>query len=610
MAGPGASTTMSASVHPPSTLTWLPRERRAVLVADMVESVRLIGQFQDDVIDRWRRFVHQVQQQLLPPHGGRMVKHLGDGMLLEFKAVPEAVAAALQLHGLIAQVNQGVPPERAIRLRAAIHVDDVVVDELDLFGAGVNVAARLATLAQPGGIVLSAEARDEVLPFVDAAIEDLGDCWLKHIDTPVRAFALSPLPDDPLAHQATPRMSPLLSDPLTASIAVVPLVCHAADTTSAVIGDLVADGVIAQLSRTPELRVLSRLATASLRGRDLRQLDIGRRLGTRFVLSGSFAAIGRRVQLTVELAETRGWTVLWADRMACDIGALLEQPSEPLHAVAHHAHMAILQQEVRRVSTQPLATLDSYSLLYGGIGLLHRSSAADMQRAREVLTALAEREPRHAAAHAWLAKWHCLQIIRGHASFAGPEGSQAQWHVRQALERDPGSALGWALSALVTSWVDKSLDATDEACSQSLALNPNESLGWLFTAALRSWQGQGAEAAAAADRALELSVSDPMRYYFETLAAAGTLADGQLERTIELCERSLRTNRLHTPTHRVLAIAQVMAGRTDAARATVRAMLQLQPGYTLARYRAGYPGGDVPHARAYAEALREAGVPA
>ncbi len=587
----------------------LNRVRRAIVVVDVVESVRLMREHEDVVIDRWRRFVAEVNAKVLPQQGGRMVKSLGDGMLLEFSALPQALAAAVDIQQRAATHNIGVAADAQVWLRAAIHCAEVAVESFDLLGAGVNLAARLATLARPGDIVLSTEARDELVPSLDPEVEDLGECWLKHYDEPVRAFrvlnAVTPaLPASPHVPGAA------AAPPLSACVAVIPLRCLAGTPLDAVIGELVADGVIAQLSRTPELTVLSRLSTATLRGREVPLRELHALTGARYVLSGSYAAHEETVLLTVELADAKLQTVLWSDRLRCRVAALLEQPSEVLDRIAQAAHAAILETEARQAATQPLPTLESFSLLYGGVGLLHRASNADFERSREALSALADRVPRHGASHAWLAKWHCLRLARGSAGFAGRDGSEARWQIEQALERDPDSALAWSLQGLVLSWVDKALDRAEAAYGEALQRNPNEPLAWLYTCTLRSWQGRGAEAADAAQRALQLSPLDPMRYYFETLAAAGFLANGDFDRAAELCRHSLQMHRAHTPTHRVLAIAQVLGGHADAARATVRQMLTLQPGFTAGRYLDNYPGGRAAHALRYADALREAGLPA
>jgi len=583
------------------------RVRRAVCVIDVVESVRLMQEHEDDVIDRWRRFMAVVRSDVLTKTSGRLVKSLGDGMLIEFRSVPEAVETTFAIHELIRTFNEGRSPSQAIGLRAGIHVADIVVEDIDVFGSGVNLASRLGTLGRPGAVVLSDEAYDELPPSLTIHVEDLGECWLKHYEHPVRAFLA----------ERTPRTSPppgggtALREVLRLgkSVAVLPLTCRVGKADDVVIGDLVAEGVIAQLGSTSELLVLSRLSTASLRGTGLGIGDARELCGARYLLDGSYAVRGGSVLLTVELADTESTTVVWADRFRCDVAALLEHPSEPIDRIARGVHDAILAVEAMRAATQPLPNLESASLLFGGISLLHRASGTDFARAREALTELADRVPRHHASHAWLAQWHCLRVIRGRATFTGSDAQEARFRIEQALERDPGSSLSWALRALVVAWLDKDLSQAEAALERALGCNPNEPLAWLFTSTLRGWQDRGAEAAAAADRALALSRLHPLRYYFATLSAAGYLADGRHAQAIDLCTGSLRANRSHTPTHRVLTIALALSGRIDEARKVAADMLAQQPGYTIGRYLDAYPGGRTPQAVRYADALRAAGVP-
>lgn len=600
------STIPPAESSSPPVLAALQRARRSVVVIDLVESVRMITTDELGVVMRWRTFVAMVREQIVPKHGGRVVKSLGDGLLLEFGDARSALLAVGLMHSELEHLNRALDARQQMQLRAGMHVAEVLVDADELFGSGVNLAARLATLAEPGGTVVSAALRDELVQGLDAELDDLGDCWLKHIEHPVRAYRVR-VGRERAASAADPM--PRTAATLGTSVAVIPLVCRGGVAGDAVIGDIVADGVIATLSRTPELMVLSRLSTSALRGRELPPESMQSFTGARYVLSGSYVVADQRVLLNVELADARDGSVVHADRLSCRVGELLQEPSEPLLRVAQGAHAALIEREVRRAAVLPLPTLESYALLYGGMGLAHRVAPEDFARAQQLYQALIERVPRSGTAHAWLAHWHCLRIVRGQVSFGSEEGQQTRWRVEQALEREPESALAWALRALVVSWVGKDLPSAEAACEESLRHNPNEPLAWLFSATVQSWQGRGGRAAAAAEKALERSALHPMRYYFEALAGSAFLADGQYARAIELCRHSLRLHRAHTPTHRVLAIAQVLGGQADAAIDTVREMLALQPGYTVERFMSTYPGAQAPHARDYARALHEAGVP-
>lgn len=582
----------------------LERARRVVLVADVVESVRLVDADEAGFVTRWLAFARFVTEELLAPAAGRVVKSLGDGLLIEFKDVHTAVAAAVRMHAHTAHGNAGQPAERAILLRIGIHLADILVDQLDIFGAGVNLAYRVAAMAEPGTTFLTAQARDQLATGLDIEVEDMGERYGKHLKGPVRTFrVLVP------SGRETSAALPSLRQPDRLSVAVIPFDGLGCGPEYDVLGEWIADAVIDQLTKTPELLVFSRLGTTGLRGRVTDRSLAGERIGAHYLLTGRYTVIASRLAVNAELCLASSGETLWAERLVCPVAEVLEPHSEMLERISQQAHRAILDREAERAVRQPLPSLEAFTLLYGGIGLLHRSSTADFLRADQVLGALAERVPGHSHAHAWLAKWQVFSIVRGLTRSPGDSGLRARRHIDDALARDPDNALAWALGALVSGWVDHAPDQADQAVEKALDCNPNEPLAWLVRCAVHSWQGRGREAVHAAEHALSLSRLDPMRYYYQTLSAAGLLAGERPADAIALCQQSLRQNRLHTATYRVLAIAQVATGQIDEARRAVEGLLRLQPDYTASRFLSSYPGGQTAQAQAYAGALRAAGLP-
>lgn len=581
----------------------LQRQRRALVVVDVVESVRLMQQHEDDVIDRWRRFVNDVRQQVLPPCEGRMVKSLGDGMLLEFRTVPQAVGASQALQRLALQLNEGVAPGARIQLRAGLHIADVVIDEIDIFGAGVNLAARLTSLARPGELVLSAAARDALPPALLPALEDLGACYLKHLDTPVRAWRLRS-PDTPEA-----AVLPQAADPGMA-VAVLPLRPRRAVRLHRLAGDLLADEIVASLSRSPCLTVISRLSSgaALLRGEGLRAQ--GERLGAAYLVDGEFDCDGRTLVLDLAMWHAPAASLLWRSHWRVRMDEVLAGEDALVPAAVARICQTLMQRELQGSRSAPLPNLQAHSLLLSGIGLIHRSAASDFVRARELLEQLAERQGRRPHAHAWLGKWHVLRAVQGLSVDPRDDGLRALSCASRALEADPGSALALAMKGHVQGFLLQDLPSAEQWLAQAVAANPNEPLAWIYLAVLRAWQDRGGEGLPLARRALALSPLDPLRYYYDTLFAFVALSADEHALALDAAERSLQAHRLHLSTHRTLAIAAWHLGQHDRARAVVAEMLRIDPGFTASRYRQRYPGGDGERAQANAEVLRACGVPA
>lgn len=586
---------------------WLSRQDKVILVADLVESVRLMELDETGVIARWHAFTRHVSQEILTQTGGRVVKSLGDGLMVECDDARAAVRIAFGMHGWMGRSALPVADGQTLSLRIGVHVAQVFVGETDVYGTGVNLAARIASLAAPGQTVVSAALRDQLADKLDAKIEDLGDCYLKHVQQPVRAYRLEP-PDARLGVLTVD--APLAADvaALLPTVAVIPFESRGGDAQLMAVGELIADGVIAQLSLTADLRVISRLSSTGLRGRGATPGDAQVHLGADYVMSGSYVRTGDKLLLMAELARTRDGQVLWARRIQADLADLLQVESQSLHELAALAHDAIMGSEVGKASTQPLPTLASYSLMLGGITLMHRQSPRDFQRSRELLEHLSERHPRVPTPRAWIAKWYGLSSAQGWTPDPRRAARVALDQVKRALDTDPSLSLAWTIKGLIHGYVERDFDAAGEAYGQALRANPNEPLAWLYRATLAAWRGEEDMALDAAQRALRLSPLDPQRYYFDSLAATAMLAGGRHEQAVELCMRSLRANVAHTSTHKGLVIGLALMGRIDEARAAARRLYQLEPGFTVQDFLDRSPLAASPSGQRYRDALVAAGV--
>lgn len=589
--------------------TFLPNVHRAprtIAVLDLVESVRLIEQDEAGAVARWRQFVTDVSRGLLPSYGGRMVKSLGDGMMLEFESVQPAIQAAIAANQRIESGNEGVPQARQFHLRIGIHAADVIIDELDRYGAGVNLAARLTTLAGPGEIVVSSAVRDHLTQDLNADIEDLGDCFVKHVERPVRAYRVGPPGSLPVVQPALKG-----ADELRPTVAIIPFALRTSAPEHQLLGDALAEEIISALSRSQEFNVVSRLSTSAFRGRSDSPGEIGKILGANYVLSGICDVSGTRVHVDAELADVRTGRVIWAEGLATDLRAVFSGNDELFERIVAEIARAVMAREFERATSQSLPTLESYALLLGAITLMHRLSDSDFDRAKALLAHLAERLPRSPLPLAWLAKWHVLRVVQGWAPDPKQEAQVALTQSERALHADPKSSLALTMSGLVHSYLRKDFDAAELRYKDALATNPNESLAWLFVGTMHAFKGEGSSAAYATERALRLSPLDPMKYFYDSLSASAAIAAGRYGRAIELARRSLRANCTHLSTYRALAIAQSLQGQLKDANRTIKQLLTLEPQFTVRAFLERYPGRDhaPEYSRKLAEALRGAGLP-
>jgi class 3 adenylate cyclase/TolB-like protein/tetratricopeptide (TPR) repeat protein len=612
---------MTSPLSPDLSSHGLPLEwsRKAIVVADLVESVRLMEQDEQAVIACWRRFVHEVVEELVPMHASRLVKSLGDGLLMEFDAIRGAAQATHWMHDRMRRISAQLAGGLTLELRCAVHVCERVQDEMDIYGVGVNLTARLAGLATPGGTVVSIEARDGLLAGLDGDLVDIGPCYLKHLKEPVRAFRLLPPPQGGwlvAAPGAAPAAvskaaGPAQSD-LRALVAVIPfdLRSSGAGEAHAAIGHWVAEGTIALLSKVPLLRVVSRMSTAVFHGRQAPLQEMSDRLGADYLLCGSYAVAGDRVILTAEAISAKDRSVLWADRLFTTIGDLLEPQSEALTALSAAVERVVVQAETQRARLQAPPNLESYSLLIGSVSLMHRSGKEDFQRARELLAHLVDRHPRLASPRSWMALWYVLRVTRGHVDDAHAQAGEALDHARRARESDPGCSLALTMQGFVETHMLRRLDDAESTLNQALTLNPSDSLAWLFKGVVHSLWGRGESALELVQEAQRLSPMDPLAHYYDALSAPAALAAERYELAESYALRSLRANRLHSPTWRALVIAQSELGLVEQSQASLKELLVLDPGLTVASYLARSPAGANDTRKRYAQALRRAGLPA
>lgn len=588
----------------PATQFPLTRQLRAVLVADVVESVRLVGQDEEAFVRRWRAFVTKVAAEDLPPLGGRLVKSLGDGMLVELQSAYAAARCALAMQSRMQEAEASLDAPSQIRLRIGVHLASVIVDGSDLFGGGVNIAARLCSLAGPGEIVISAEIRDALTADLDADIEDLGECRLKHVEQRMRAYRIGPPGAWPVIEPGTavlPELRP--------TIAVIPFASRAAAPEHQILGEVLADETIAALSRVHDLNVISRLSTTVFSGRNTSLGELRARLRTNYVLSGGYRVSDSRLVLAIELAEAESGRVVWSDRLHGSIPGIIGGDDELIDHVVGAVCAAISNREIERALSLALPTLESYTLLIGAVALMHRLSEPNFDRAREMLIALSERAPRHAIPRAWLAKWYVLRVEQGWSADKKADTQSALECTRRALDSDPRCALALTIDGFVHTNLLKRLDIAEARYSAAIDASPSDPLAWLLKGTLHAFRGEGKTAVEATTHALRLSPLDPLRYFFDSLAATAALSAGDYARAIELAQRSLRANRMHASTLRAMAIAQVQLGQVDAARRTVLELRNIDEGLTVRRYLERSPCSGFETGSIWSAALRIAGVP-
>jgi adenylate cyclase len=581
----------------------LTQSERTVLVADVVEYTRLMQVDESGTVRRWQAFVDELVEHLLPRTGGRLLKSLGDGLMLDFTEVQQAPVCALAMQAAMAERNRAVPHDLQLWLRIGVHVGPVIAGRHDVYGHGLNLAARLMTLAGPGEIVVSADVRDHLTPELDADLEDLGECYVKHIRQPVRVFRVGPPGSAPLIDQTD------LADDLRSTIAVIPFTSREPGPDHAILGQVIADEVISALSRSLEINVVSRLSTSSLQGRDLSLEAIRGCLNVDYVISGSFRVEGDRLNLRAELADVRSGQVAWAGSLRGGVKAAMAGDDALSSRLVSDACTALMVREMQRAQGQAPQTLENRTLMLASIALMHRISLQAFQRAHQMLSTLTDRAPRFAAPHAWLAKWHVLRVTQGWSTDPRADGMAALDCTKRALDRDADSSLAMTIDGQVHTHILKRLDVAEQQYARALQSNPSDALAWLLKGTLHAFRDEPREAVRHTRRALRLSPLDPLRYYFDAHAAGAAVAAEDYRRAEVLARHSLRLNRTHGSTLRILVAALWYLDRPEEARAAAKELMRLEPAFSVSGFLGRSPSAGFENGKRVARALGEAGVP-
>lgn len=577
------------------------RSTKVIAVADVVESVRLMEQDEQDFIVRWQGFVAFVQQHV-PSNTGRLHKSLGDGLMLEFTDPHGCVRAALAMQAWFHERNQGLPPEDHVQLRIGAHVAEFVSDQYDIYGTDVNLAARIATLAGPGEIVVSAALRERLGRAPAVPLEDLGTCHLKHVKKPLHAFRIGQAGGAPVIPPAPPEARGLRT-----TVAVLPFGCRE-DAVAGVSGETIADELVAVLARSDALQVVSRMSTAPLDAARETLGSVLTQVNANYVLTGRARPCGGELALYAELADAQSGHVVWADSLQATPRVPGAVDAGVLARIVTGMHATIVHHEVERTQGQPFPSLDGPTLLLAAVGLMHRLSPVDMEQARRMLDHLAERWRRQALAHAWLSHLHVLRVLQAGAVVSAQDHALARAHAAAGVQCDPESPFVLAIDGRACLLGARNLQAAAERYAQALALRPDHSLALLFQAELLVMQGRTRAARASAARATQMLSLEPLRYMYDAVSALAAWADGDAEASVAFAEQALQRNPRYLPAWHALIVAQVDAERLGEARATQQRLMRRQPAFSIATFLAGTPIQE-DLARRFADALLQAGAP-
>jgi TolB-like protein/class 3 adenylate cyclase/Tfp pilus assembly protein PilF len=543
------------------------RRLAPILVADVAGYSRLIEADEEGTLGRLKALRAEVIEPKIGEHRGRLVKTTGDGLLVEFASVVDALRCAAEMQATMAEGNIALPSTRRIDFRIGINMGDVVVEDGDIFGDGVNVAARLESLAEPGGICVSARMQEDAAGRLDLAFEDIGEQQLKNIARPVRVFRVrNPLPyPPPLAGEGRVGVLALPDKP---SIAVLPFGNLSGDPEQEYFADGMVEEIITALSRIRWLLVIARNSTFTYKGQAVDVKQVGRELGVRYVLEGSVRKAGGRVRITAQLIDAARGTHLWADRFDGSLDDVFELQDQVAISVAGVIEPTLQAAEAARSANRPTNDLTAYDLYLRALAIHFPASKKSVSKALSFLEQAIAIDPQYGCALSWAAV--CLRTLTINRWIEAPDAGRrkAVEFTRRALQvtdNDPG-ILG--NSAIVLAEFGEDIAVAMALVDRALALNPSDARCWYASGVVRLWAGQPDLAIAHVKTSLRLSPRE------RTGTSRSRIGEAQFyQRRFEDAASTLALSIEENPgapvAYRFLAACCAQMGRLDEARMIV-----------------------------------------
>ena len=587
------------------------RKLVAILVSDVVGYSRLAGADEDRILARLRALRSDLIDPTIAVHHGRVVKRTGDGAIVEFRSVVDAVNCAIEIQRAMVERNAGVAPDKRIEFRIGVHLGDVVEEsDGDLMGDGVNIAARVEGVAKPGGICISDDAFRQVKGRLDLAAIDLGPIQLKNIAEPIRVYSLEvgvPAPAKP-----APIPAPEKSAPPRLSIVVLPFANIGGDPAHEPFVDGVTESLTTDLSRIRGAVVIGRNTAFTYKGKHVDLKQIGRELNVRYVLEGSVQRGGDRMRVNVQLIDAETGNHLWADRFDKPLADLFDMQDEIVARLAGALNTQLVTAEARRAEQAP--NPDSMDLYFQGLAWHNKGTTPDnVAQARSFFDRALTADPDNVDALVGAARGDVVEGAQLFATNPVAALAAAEAKLTRALSSVPDHARGHMWLGLVDILTKRAAEGIAE-CEHALALDRNLAHAHAIIGFGKIFIGRAEETEAHIAEAVRLSPRDTMAYLWMAYAGIAKNYLGSYEQAVAWCRRGIEANRNYADGYFWLATALARLGRIDEAQSAVKAGLALNPAYTISRARAArMTRSDDPtylaHLEPILDGLRKAGLP-
>ena len=584
------------------------RKLAAIFAGDVAGYSRLMGVDEEGTLHQLKAHRKDLVDPKITEHRGHIVKTTGDGMLVEFVSVVDAVRCAVEIQRGMLGRNVDVPADRRIEFRIGINVGDIISDDNDIYGDGVNVAARLEALAEPGGIFVSRNVHDQVRDKLSFGFEDMGEQMVKNIARPIGIHRVSLAESTTEASLGAPTTAkPERAASQRPSIAVLPFANMSGDPEQEYFADGISEDIITGLSKLRWFFVIARNSSFIYKGKSIDIKRVARELGVRYVLEGSVRKGGNRLRITAQLIDAETGNHIWADRYDGDLTDVFALQDAITEKVVAAIEPKLLQAEGIRSQSHSPEDLGAWEMVSQANSLFWRLTKAEGEAAIAILKQAVERYPDYAPAHSMLA---FMMLVSAYVGWASGERQsqvkQAAALATRAAELDDSDP--WAYFAL--GYVAYTMRRTDKAIEEfqrAIDLNPNFAAAHSYLSLALALAGQSDQAITHAEQAIRMSPHDPQNAVCLTALAAAHYQAGRYGEAVSFGRKALQQRSGWAPGHRIFCASLAQAGQIDEARTELDQLKELHPDISIAWIEKHVPYTAGPMAK-FIEGMRKAGL--
>ena len=591
------------------TAARVDRRLAAILAADVAGYSRLMGGDEEGTLARLKACRRALVDPKIAEHRGRIVKTTGDGMLVEFASAVDAVRCAVEVQRGMANGNIDVPEAKRIEFRIGIHVGDIIIDDNDIFGDGVNIAARLEGIADPGGICISDDAHRQIRGKTEIVYDDMGHQSLKNISEPMRAWRARPAAAAAGPSGKVDAQPAALALPDKPSIAVLPFTDMSGDAEQEYFADGMVEDIITALSRMTWLFVIARNSSFTYKGNAVDIKQVGRELGVRYVLEGSVRKSGNKVRITGQLIDASTGTHLWADRFDGGLEDIFDLQDEVTTSVIGAIAPKLEQAEIERAKHKPTEKLAAYDYFLRGMANIYQGTKeANLEALRNFQQAIGIDE-NFATAYGMCAYCYVWRKANGWMTDRERETVETKQLVRKAARLGGNDAVALSQAGFALAFVVGDLDDGAALIDRALVLNPNQATAWRFSGYVRVFLGEPDLAIEHLERAVRLSPLDPLIFIVQNGIVLAHFFAGRYEEALSWAQKTLRQNPNYAAAIIMAAVSAALAGRDDEMRKAVGRLREIDPKSGISNFTNVWPLRRPEHLAAFEKGLRLTGLP-